>query len=219
MEINDDVLKKALEEIMDYYGTQGMGKKIGFGKRPALVVVDFMKGLTDEKRPAGCNMDAEVKNTAILLEKAREKNIPIFFFVIGYRNVLLEGGLFPKKAPTVGTWITGSDDVKVDPRLNPQPHELIITKKYLSCFHGTFLASSLTSLQVDTVIITGCSTSGCIRATATDSMQYGFRTIIPRECVGDRSRIPHEVNLMDINARFADVLQLKEVMAYLDSID
>ncbi len=216
MAIKDDLLQKALEEIMAYYQTQGMGARVGFGKRPAVIVVDFMKGLTDAKRPAGCNMDAEVDNTAALLKKARQKDIPIFFFIVGYNNTSLEGGLFVKKLPTVGSWKIGSDDMVLDPRLNPQPQEAVFIKKYASCFFGTPLASSLTALRVDTVIITGCSTSGCIRATATDSMQLGFHTIIPRECVGDRNRIPHEVNLMDINARYADVVPLREVIAYLN---
>lgn len=216
--MNEKALEDALQEIKNYYRTQGMAKEIGFGKRPAVIVVDFQKGITDPKRPAGCNLDAEIKNTALLLSKAREKNIPVFFFIIAYHESLVDGGLLVEKVPTLTNFIIGSDNVEVDSRLNPQSQEQVIIKKYASCFHGTSLATSLTVLKVDTVIITGCITSGCIRATANDALQHGFRPIIPRECVGDRARIPHEVNLMDIHARCGDVLSVSEVMAYIESI-
>ncbi len=216
--MNEKALEDALQEIKNYYRTQGMAKEIGFGKRPAVIVVDFQKGITDPKRPAGCNLDAEIKNTALLLSKAREKNIPVFFFIIAYHESLVDGGLLVEKVPTLTNFIIGSDNVEVDSRLNPHSQEQVIIKKHASCFHGTSLATSLTVLKVDTVIITGCITSGCIRATANDALQHGFRPIIPRECVGDRAKIPHEVNLMDIHARCGDVLSVSEVMAYIESI-
>lgn len=215
---NDEILKKALQEIMNFYQTQGMAKKIGFGKKPAVLVVDLQKGITDPEKRSGCNLDSVISYTKVLLDKARGKNIPVFFFALAYHNSLIDGGLLVKKVPVLGDFVYESDAARLDPRLKPGPGEPIIIKKYASCYHGTHLASSLTALQVDTVIITGCITSGCIRATANDALQYGFRPIIPRECVGDRAVIPHEVNLMDIQARCGDVLPLNHVLEYFDSL-
>lgn len=212
------MLKKALQEIMYYYRSQGMAGKIGFGKRPAVLVIDLQKGITDPQKPSGCNLDGVIDSTVLLLDKARGKGIPIFFFALAYHSSLVDGGLLVKKVPVLADFLIGSENVELDPRLDPKPDEPIVIKKFASCYHGTHLASSLTTLQVDTVIITGCITSGCIRATANDSIQYGFRPIIPRECVGDRSVIPHEVNLMDIHARCGDVLPLHNVLEYIDSL-
>lgn len=209
---------EAIREIIDYYGTQGMAGKMSFGKRPALLVIDFQKGLTDEQRPAGRNFDGEINNTLRLLAKMRQKGLPVFFFVIGYHQPAVEGGLLVKKLPVLADFIIGSDNTELDPRLKPQPQEHIIVKKFFSCFYGTPLAAMLVSLQVDTLLITGCITSGCVRATATDALQHGFLPVIPRECVGDRSPIPHKVNLMDMHARFGEVVSLGEVLDYLDAV-
>ena len=215
--MKEDVLDQALLEIKHYYSSQGMAAKIGFGKRPAVLVVDFQKGITDPKRPAGCSLDKEIESSLLLLKKARCKNIPIFFFVLGcYHQSLVDGGLLIEKVPALKDFKLGNDHTEIDPRLALQPGEEVVVKKYASCFFGTTLASSLTVLGVDTVIIVGCITSGCIRATSNDALQHGFRPIIARECVGDRARIPHEVNLMDIQARCGDVLALEQVMEYLD---
>ncbi|NMB34663.1 MAG: isochorismatase family protein [Firmicutes bacterium] len=194
-----------------------MADYIGFGEKPAILVIDLQKGITDPEKPSGFNLDNVIDNTRRLLDEARKRNIPIFFFTIAYHNTLVDGGLLVKKVPVLANFILGSDDARLDPRLDPRPDEPVIVKKYASCYHGTHLASSLTALKIDTVIITGCVTSGCIRATANDALQYGFRPIIPRECVGDRDNIPHTVNLMDIQARCGDVLPLARVLKYLSS--
>lgn len=207
-----------LDGIMQYYLTQGMAEKINFGQRPALLVIDFQKGLTDAKRPAGCNFDEEINNTLLLLEKIRAKGLPVFFFVIGYDQPAVEGGLLVRKLPVLSEFINGSDNTELDPRLKPLPQEHLIIKKYFSCFHGTPLAATLSFLQVDTLLITGCITSGCIRATVTDALQHGYLPVIPRECVGDRRPIPHKVNLMDMQARLGEVVSLRQVLDYLDYI-
>ncbi len=214
--MEDKVLDKALRDIEAYYRTQGMARALGFGKRPAVLVIDFQKGITDPERPAGCHLDAEIEHTVRLLDVARKKDVPVFFFVIAYDRSLLDGGLLVKKVPTLARFVAGSDDVQLDPRLTPGPNEPVFAKQYGSCFFGTPLASSLTALNVDTVILTGCITSGCVRATAHDALQHGFRPMLPRECVGDRARIPHEVNLMDIQARIGDVLPLSAVLTHIE---
>jgi len=209
-------MDRALGEIMEYYRTQGIGEELGFGKSPAVLVVDFQKGLTDPGLPAGADMDEEIEHTSELLKKAREIDVPVIFTVIAYHPTLKDGGLLVKKVPVLGNYKTGSPLSEVDSRLQPQSSEPVIEKKYGSSFFGTPLASLLTSQGLDTLIVAGCITSGCIRATAVDALQHGFRTVIPRECVADRSQIPHQVALMDMNARYADVMSLERVLSYLE---
>ena len=216
--MNESLLAAALDEVRAYYKSQNMGNRIGFGKKPAIVVIDYQKCLTDPTKPAGSNMDAEILSTAKLLDKAREKGVRIIFTVTTYAEDGFDGGLWVKKVPVTGTWKDGSEDGELDERLNHRPGEIIMVKKYCSIFSSTALASFLTAEGIDTLIVTGCSTSGCIRASVTDSACNGFRTILPRECIGDRAQIPHEVNLLDMDTRFADVLPLQEVMAYLDKL-
>ncbi len=218
MQGEDNTINRALQEIMNYYRTQGMGEEMGPGNSPALLVIDFQKGLTDKNKPAGADMDGEVENTAVLLDKAREKDIPVIFTVIGYHPSLKDGGLMVKKLPVFKNYHLDSEFAELDPRLQARPSEPVLVKKYFSAFYGTPLASMLTAEGVDTLIITGCITSGCIRATAIDTIQHGFRALLPRECVADRSRIPHEVNLMDINARHGDVVSLDRVLTCLDKV-
>ncbi len=142
--MNEKALEDALVEIKKYYRTQGMAKELGFGQRPAVIVVDFQKGITDPQRPAGCNLDAEVENTALLLSKAREKEIPVFFFIIAYHESLVDGGLLVEKVPVLTNFIMGSDNVEIDSRLNLQPQEQVITKKHassgyiFSCFKSRY---------------------------------------------------------------------------------
>ena len=112
-------------------------------------------------------------------------------------------------------FVAGEPLTEIDSRLSPAPEDLVLVKNYPSCFYGTTLASTLSGLGVDTLILTGCSTSGCVRAAAIDGIQYGYRVIVPRECVGDRHDAPHDANLFDINAKYGDVVAREEVMAYL----
>ena len=109
----------------------------------------------------------------------------------------------------------GSRWVEVDPRLRRRPTEILVNKKYASAFFGTALASTLNALRVDTLIVAGCTTSGCVRATVVDGLQYGLRVIVPRECVGDRAPGPHEANLVDIDGKYGDVMPLARVLAKL----
>ena len=206
------------DRIRDQYRAAGMVGRVGFGTRPALVIVDFIKGLTDPSYPLGANMDAEVVATARLLEAARRAGIPVVFTTIGFKPGLRDAGVFLKKAPGLRHQILGTAAVEVDDRLAPRPDEYVLVKKYQSSFFGTPLASMLTAAGVDTCIVTGCVTSGCVRATAVDSMQHGFRTIIPRECVADRALEPHLANLLDLDSKIADVVTLEETLAYLAQV-
>ena len=197
-----------------------LGHTLGFGKKPALIVVDFQLGFTvPEQSPLAGNLDAEVVATNELIAAARKKDIPVIFTVVGYDpHRQDDAGLWPEKAPSLRMLTIGSDLVKLDPRLNQEPGDLVITKKYASGFFGTYLASTLTMQSVDTAIVTGCTTSGCVRATVMDALANGFRPIVPIECVGDRAQEPHQANLFDIGAKYGDVIPLQEVLAYLEQL-
>ena len=197
-----------------------LGHTLGFGKKPALIVVDFQLGFTvPEQSPLAGNLDAEVAATNELITAARKKDIPVIFTVVGYDpHRQDDAGLWPEKAPSLRMLTIGSDLVKLDPRLNQEPGDLVITKKYASGFFGTYLASTLTMQSVDTAIVTGCTTSGCVRATVMDALANGFRPIVPIECVGDRAQEPHQANLFDIGAKYGDVMPLQEVLAYLEQL-
>ena len=197
-----------------------LGHTLGFGKKPALIVVDFQLGFTvPEQSPLAGNLDAEVAATNELIAAARKKDIPVIFTVVGYDpHRQDDAGLWPEKAPSLRMLTIGSDLVKLDPRLDQEPGDLVITKKYASGFFGTYLASTLTMQSVDTAIVTGCTTSGCVRATVMDALANGFRPIVPIECVGDRAQEPHQANLFDIGAKYGDVMPLQEVLAYLEQL-
>jgi nicotinamidase-related amidase len=202
------------------YERAQLGHTLGFGKKPAVIVVDFQLGFTaPEQSPLAGNLDAEVKATNDLIAAARKKNVPIIFTVVGYDpHRQDDAGLWPEKAPSLRLLKLGSDLVELDPRLKREPGDLVIVKKYASGFFGTYLASTLTMQSVDTAIVTGCTTSGCVRATVMDALAHGFRPIVPLECVGDRAQEPHEANLFDISSKYGDVLPLQEVLEYLESL-
>jgi maleamate amidohydrolase len=182
-------------------------------------VVDFINAYTQASSPLYAPAVVEaVKATVPLLEAARKKKVPIIYTRVLYHPSGADGGLFVQKVPTLRKMIEGEPLAEIVPDLPPGPDDVILIKQYASSFFGTSLAAMLTARGADTLIITGCSTSGCIRATAVDAMQSGFRPIVPRECVGDRHDGPHEANLFDINAKYGDVVSLKDVMSRLDAI-
>ena len=189
--------------------------RIGFGERPAVLVIDFIKAYTTKGAPFfGQGVVDAVKETVALLEGARAGNVPIIYTKVLYHPSGMDGGLFVKKVPALRSLVAGEPLAEIDPLLQPAPEDLVIVKNYPSCFFGTSLASTLIGLGVDTLILTGCSTSGCVRAAAIDAIQYGYRVIVPRECVGDRHHGPHDANLFDINAKYGDVVGKAEVLAY-----
>ncbi len=197
------------------YENRGFGNKVGFGERPALLVIDFIKGFTDTNCPLGSNLDAEVSATKQLLDFFREKNLPVHFTTTAYDDAMVSTGVFVKKVPSLAHLKHGSSWIEIDERLTPIASEVVWTKQYASAFFGTALASALSAQKVDTLIVTGCTTSGCVRASAVDSCQHGFLTNVVRECVGDRSASAHEANLNDLDAKYADVINLEETINYL----
>ena len=197
------------------YERKGFSSRSGYGTRPALLIVDFINGFTDPGTGLGGDYGAELSVTAKLLDEFRARALPVYFTTVAYEPHLRDGGQFIVKVPALSILIKGSEWVKVDERIRPRPPERVVLKKYASAFFDTRLDMELQGLGVDTVIIVGCTTSGCIRASAIDSMQNGFRTVVVRDAVGDRAQTPHEVNLFDIDAKYGDVVSSRDVLEYL----
>lgn len=194
-------------------------KTVGFGERPALLVVDFVRAYTTEGAALYAKgvVDA-VAATVPLLAAARAARVPVIFTKVEYTPSAIEGGLFVKKVPVLRQLVAGAPLAAIVPELEPRAEETVLVKQYPSAFFGTSLAPALTTLGVDTLVLVGCSTSGCIRATAIDGLSHGYRVIVPRECVGDRDPGPHEANLFDINAKYGDVVTRAEVLACFERL-
>lgn len=202
-----------------FFAQRGFGLKIGFGERPALIVIDMIKAFTNPEMMLGANLDAQIEATRPLLDVAHERGVPVVFSTVMYDDAdFKDAGIWALKQKGVVTLKSGTDAVTVDPRLQFRPGDSLLVKKYASCFFGTDLVPRLLSRRVDTLIITGCTTSGCVRATAVDAVQTGLRPMVVREAVGDRSEAAHAQSLFDLNAKYADVVSLDETLQYLRTI-
>jgi nicotinamidase-related amidase len=206
-----------MNNVTNDYLRRGFFGKVGYGNKPCILVVDLNKGFTCPSTPLGADLSNVIDNVNKLLKAARPKDIEVIFTVIAYNNKE-EIGNWYKKMPSMDCLRIGTGLEEVDERLDKRDNDIVITKKFGSSFFGTNLNHYLASKSIDTLIITGTSTSGCIRATAIDTLQYGYRGIIPEECVGDRAPEPHEANLFDINAKYCDVVSLEEVLNYINTL-
>lgn len=212
-------MKEQQSETWDYYQRIGMGQSAGFGERPALLIVDFCYGMTDPESPVGADMTKAIEATRRVQAVCREKGLPVVYTTVRYTKGCREGGAFIRKLPSLRIFEEGAGNwSEIDERIPPLENEPVIIKKFASAFFGTNLASYLTAERVDTVIVTGSTTSGCVRASALDALQSGFTVVVPRECVVDRAEGPHEANLLDLNAKYADVISLEETLQYLSSL-
>ncbi|MBI2191014.1 MAG: isochorismatase family protein [Planctomycetes bacterium] len=210
-------LDASMRSVDDYYKSRGLfQERFGFGCKPAIVVIDFAYGWTDAAYAGGSRrLDEPVRNTRKLLDFARPRRVPIVYTTSPFRP---QTGDPPFKSaadrsPRFRPWDARA--CRIDARIAPRPGELVILKENASAFFGTHLAPYLIEHGADTLLITGCSTSACVRATATDAKAYRFRPVIIRECVGDRAEAAHEWTLFDIQARFADVVSLDAALKYL----
>lgn len=183
----------------------------GLGRRPALVVVDVIRGFTDPACPLGSEADAVVEANRSLLDAFRARGLPVFFTTVIYRDPG-QARVFRDRLPALDVLAPGSPWVEVDPRLAARPDEPVIEKRWASGFFGTDLARRLQEAAADSLVVTGLTTSGCVRATAVDGLQHDYRVVVPREAVGDRNPVAHEANLFDLNAKYADVLDLEQVL-------
>ncbi len=188
-----------------------------FGKRPALLIVDFVMAYLDPQSALYAGVEEPLAHNERLLGVARDVGIPIIFTNVEYTPGGIDGGLFYRKVPALRLFEKGSALGAFPPSLQPLPGEIIMTKNYASAFFGTSLASTLNALGVDTLLVTGLSTSGCVRATALDALQYGFAPFVVRDCCGDRHPSPHEANLFDLQAKYAEVISVAEAIERLNS--
>jgi maleamate amidohydrolase len=205
--------------LQEYYDTIGFSGRVGFGSRPALAVIDLAIAWTDPDSLMGTDrLEPVVANTLVLLAVARRAGIPVFFTVMAYDSEMAEVGKnVLAKTRHLSMLVRGSKWTELHPDLNRQPGEPLIVKPRASAFFATTFLSQLIARDVDTLVITGCSTSGCIRATAEGAFDHNFRTIVVREAVGDRSESAHRANLFDIDARYADVVSMDEALAAISA--
>ncbi len=210
----------SVESLQQNYARGGFGKRLGFGDRPALLVIDFVRAYLVKNSPLYAGVEAARDSCARLLGAARAAGIPIVHTNVVYQPGGRDGGVFFRKVPALSCFEAGAHPelAAFAEGLEPLPGETVVSKQYASAFFGTSLASTLTALGVDTVLIAGLSTSGCVRASAVDCCQHGFIPVVVAEAVGDRAAGPHEANLFDIQAKYGDVVGLDEVLGWLAQV-
>lgn len=193
--------------------------RVGYGEWPAIVVVDLQYGETDEDYPMGSDLSDVIEESNRLVDLAHEKDVPVFWTRVIYRHPdAADAGLWTRKVPAIAEWQEGTRWVEIDNRCHVEEQDHILDKRHASSFHETELDSMLTSMGCDTLIVTGCSTSACVRSTVDDSSAHGYHTIVPETCVGDRSPEQHEAHLWDLDKKFADVEPVEDVEAYLRNL-
>lgn len=203
---------------LDANYAKAYGQRAGFGKRPALLLVDFVQAYFDPS----CDLFADVEDTLASALRVREAahaaGIPVVLTNVVYHPQAIDGGRFFEKAKPLSCFLAGNPMGGWPEGLEPKDDELVISKQYPSAFFGTSLASTLTALGIDNVILTGLTTSGCVRASCVDAMSHGFITTVVRDAVGDRHEKPHEANLFDMDAKYADVVSEGEIMEFLGTL-
>jgi maleamate amidohydrolase len=211
-----EALRTAMKAVDDYYKERGIfQERFGFGKRPALIVIDMAFGWTDPAYAGGsARLDGAFDAIRRLLVPARARKVPIFFTTSATSAPGIKSAA--DYSPGFRTWDARACDI--DERVRMLPGEVLLPKEHASAFAGTPLVGHLIHRGVDTLLITGCSTSACVRATATDAKSHQLRPLIVREAVQDRSEIAHEWTLFDVQARFADVVGVEEGIAYLQGL-
>ncbi len=202
----------------EIFQKQGFGSQLEPGRRSALIIVDFVNGFAEPKHFGGGNINSAIDKTRILLSAARERNLPVCFTRIIYQPDAKRRTVFERKVPTLSVLTEDNALSSIVPSLQPEPGELIIAKQNPSAFFGTNLAQWLVGCGVDNLIIAGCTTSGCVRATVVDGMSYDYRCYVVQECVGDRAIESHEASLFEMNQKYADVCSLEQAIKIVDLI-
>lgn len=205
------------QTTQETYARAGFGAPVQRGARPAVVVVDLTRGFTEPDFDTGADLSEVVSATRGLVEAAHTAGVPVAYTTIAYSSEELASGAIPwlRKATGMASLREGSEASRLDPRLPRGPRDPLVVKKGASAFAGTHLVTMLAAWSVDTVVVCGATTSGCVRATAVDAAQVGLSVLVPRECVGDRALGPHEAALFDLQAKYADVVTQSEVIDYL----
>lgn len=200
---------------LSIYERQGLGQPLGFGRKTALLVIDFQLGFTREDAFGGFNINDAITATAELLEHARAVGMPIAHACFIAPDAVGGIGPFGEKIPNLLKLTEDAPDTAFAPAVTPREGEYIARKQHASAFFGTGLSTWLRANGVDTLLVTGCTTSGCVRASVIDASAHGLRPIIVEECVGDRAEEPHRANLFDMRQKYADVMSLQAVIAHI----
>lgn len=201
------------------YKQSGFAAGLGIGARPALLLIDIVGAYLIEGSPLRAPVEGAVAASARLLAAARAARVPVLHTCVRYARDGADGGVFFRKIPALRVFAEGADPALgafVD-AVAPAPGEIVIAKQYASAFFGTSLASTLTAMRCDSVVICGLSTSGCVRATALDACQHGFAPTVVRDAVGDRTAAIHDANLLDLEAKYADVIGLDAALAAFEA--
>lgn len=211
------MLKGSTEQL---YEARAFGRRSGGGLRPAVVVIDLQVGLTRPGLPLYGNHDDAIEATMQLLEGAREGGIPIIFTLVAYQQAEIASACYPilLKMPAMGGLLLGSPSVEIDHRLAPQEDDFVIAKKGQSAFIGTPVAQILVGLGIDTLVVCGANTSGCVRGTVMDATTLGYRVMLPQECLGDVTKAVHDSNMFDMDAKNADTVSLVDALSYLNGV-
>jgi maleamate amidohydrolase len=197
----------------------GFHGRAGLGRHPALIVVDVNVGFTDPESPLVCDLEDVVNAIQRLLAEMRSAGLPVVYTTVSYDDGDKgTAAAFLDKIPALLTLEAGSRWVEIDPRIAPREDEPVLNKLFASAFFGTALASFLTANGCDSLIVTGASTSGCVRATVVDAIQHGYRPVVPREAVGDRNPEAHAANLYDIDTKYGDVISVDDVLVHLEEL-
>ena len=201
----------------DYEGA-GFKGRLGWGEHPAVVVIDVCRAYLDPASPLHGPFEDARASSARLVDAARAAGVPVVFTRVEYEPGGADGGMFFRKVGALRCFERGNPlgDWVEAPR--PEPGEVVVTKQYASSFFGTSLAATLTALGIDTVVLCGFSTSGCVRATGVDAVQYGFRPMVVADACGDRADGPHEANLFDLDAKYADVVDEAEAIERITAL-
>lgn len=202
----------------EVYDLAGFGRTVPRGTRPAVVVVDFSYGFTDTRYPTAADMRDQIAKTRTITDLARDRGFPVIFTTIAYQRWEAETLPWLRKATGMKALLVGTRLVEIDASTGIAAGDPVLVKHGASAFHRTNLASLLTGAGVDTVVVTGATTSGCVRATAVDAVQSGFSVLVPRDCCGDRATGPHEASLYDIDQKYGDVTDAADVTGWLGRI-
>ncbi len=197
------------------YKQQNFGNRIGFGRQSALLIVDFTVGFNDPQLFGGGNIDPAIRRTVGLLAFFRERGLPIAYTRVVYADDGSDAGIFARKVPSLRVLTETSHVGQIVPELEPRAGELIVRKTQASAFFGSGLAPWLVQRGVDTVVVAGCTTSGCVRASVVDAISHNFRPIVAQDCVGDRSLSAHDANLFDMGQKYADLLDRDRIVKAL----
>jgi maleamate amidohydrolase len=212
-------LDRRLSEKLGHLEARGLTRRLGFGTRPAVLVVDFTRAFTDAGMPLASDLTDELDACARVLAGARAAGVPVYFANVAFDEPdLADAGVWAQKVPANDTLRAGTPGVEIHPRLERRPEEAVVVKKYASAFFGTDLATRLTARGVDTLLVAGCTTSGCVRASAVDGLQHGLRVMVVREAVGDRDPDAHVQSMVDIQSKYGDLVTVAETEAYLASL-